>query len=231
MSFDPSVILGNAGLFAHGLLVTVAICAAALPLGFIGGVLLALALLSGRRILALPALALIELVRNIPFLIQIFLVFFGLPFLGIRLSPQVVGIAMLAVYASGYFAEIVRGAILSVPAGQREAATALGMHRGLAFRKVIFPQLLGYLIPASANLTITLIKESAVLSIITVAELTYISQMIIGRTFAPAEVFLTIALLYWALTAAVAGALDLIERRTSRFRRLERGREQIATIH
>ncbi|MDJ0950301.1 MAG: amino acid ABC transporter permease [Alphaproteobacteria bacterium] len=220
MSFDLAILTDNWRLFADGLGLTVLICAIALPLGFVLGIGLALLRLSRRGVLVAAAIGYVELIRNIPFLIQIFLVFFGLPFFGIRLDPLPLAIVALAVYGSAYFSEVVRGAILSVPRGQGEAARALGLRPAMVFRKVIFPQMLGYLIPASTNLTITLIKESAVLSVITVAELTYMSQFIIGRTFAPVEVFTAISLLYWGFTGLVAGLMSVLERRATRFARL-----------
>ncbi|MCP4328108.1 MAG: amino acid ABC transporter permease [Alphaproteobacteria bacterium] len=216
MSFDVSVLTDNWYLLAEGLGTTVLICALALPLGFIAGVVLALMRLSGIRPLPTIVIGYVEIVRNVPFLIQIYLLFFGLPFLGIRIDALLLAVIALAVYASAYFAEIVRGAVLSVPDGQHDAATALGLPFLLIYRKVILPQTLGYLIPASTNLAITLIKESAVLSVITVAELTYMSQFIIGRTFAPVEVFTAIALIYWALTATVAAILRHFEIRVER---------------
>ncbi|MGE0238690.1 MAG: amino acid ABC transporter permease [Parvibaculaceae bacterium] len=204
MSFDLAILLDNWRYFALGLAKTVLICAISLPLGFALGALLALIRLRAGPVLNAVALAYIELIRNIPFLVQVFLLFFALPFAGIRLSPMTAGIIALSSYAAAYFSEIVRGGILSIPPGQGEAARALGLSYGLTFWKVLFPQVVGYVLPAATNLTITLIKESAALSIITVGELTYMSQDVIGRTFAPVEVFTLIALLYWGLNALLA---------------------------
>jgi polar amino acid transport system permease protein len=204
MSFDLHVILDNWTMFAKGLAATLAICAIAIPVGFAFGVLVALARLRGGRIVNAIAIAYLELNRNIPFLIQVFLLFFGLPSLGLKLDATTVGVAALASYAGAYFSEAVRGAILTVPLGQSEAALALGMHYALSFRKVIFPQICGYLLPAAANLTITLIKESAALSIITVAELTYMAQYVLATNFAPVETFAALTAIYWVLSTIVA---------------------------
>jgi polar amino acid transport system permease protein len=204
MSFDLSILVDNWQYFALGLAKTVLICVVSLPLGFALGSLIALIRLRAGPVLNAVALAYIELIRNIPFLVQVFLLFFALPFAGIRLSPMTAGIIALSSYAAAYFSEIVRGGILSIPPGQSEAARALGLTYGLTFWKVLFPQVIGYVLPAATNLTITLIKESAALSIITVGELTYMSQDVIGRTFAPVEVFTLIALLYWGLNALLA---------------------------
>lgn len=212
MSFDLSVLIDNWAYFALGLVKTILICGISLPLGFALGSLIALIRLRAGPILNGIALAYIELIRNIPFLVQVFLLFFALPFAGVRLSPMTAGIIALSSYAAAYFSEIVRGGILSIPPGQGEAARALGLSYGLTFRKVLFPQVIGYVLPAATNLTITLIKESAALSIITVGELTYMSQDVIGRTFAPVEVFTLIALVYWGLNALLAQIAAWLEK-------------------
>ena len=120
-------------------------------------------------------------------------------------------------------ARLGRGAIQSIPSGQTEAGYALGLRYPLILRKVLLPQVAGYILPAAANLTITLIKESAILSAITVPELTYMAQDIIGRTFAPVEIFTAIALLYWALTVLVAAAARGLERRLTPHLAVSRG--------
>lgn len=211
MSFDLAILIDNWAYFAAGLAKTVLICAISLPLGFALGSLIALIRLRAGPVLNAVALAYIELIRNVPFLVQVFLLFFALPFAGIRLSPMTAGIIALSSYAAAYFSEIVRGGILSIPPGQAEAARALGLPYGLTFWKVLFPQVIGYVLPAATNLTITLIKESAALSIITVGELTYMSQDVIGRTFAPVEVFTLIALIYWGLNALLAQLAAFLE--------------------
>jgi polar amino acid transport system permease protein len=222
MSFDINVILDNWHYFALGLGKTILICLISLPIGFALGALLALVRLRGGRLLNSVALGYIELIRNIPFLVQVFLLFFALPFAGIRLSPMTAGIIALASYAAAYFSEIVRGGIVSIAKGQGEAARALGLTYAQTFWKVLFPQIVGYVMPASTNLTITLIKESAALSIITVGELTYMAQDVIGRTYAPAEVFALLALLYWGLTAFLAALATRLETYLQPYRGLTR---------
>lgn len=222
MSFDINVILDNWHYFAIGLGKTILICLISLPIGFALGALLALIRLRGGRLPNAVALGYIELIRNVPFLVQVFLLFFALPFAGIRLSPMTAGIIALSSYAAAYFSEIVRGGIVSIAKGQGEAARALGLTYSQTFWKVLFPQIVGYVMPASTNLTITLIKESAALSIITVGELTYMAQDVIGRTYAPAEVFALLALLYWGLTAFLAALASRLETYLQPYRGLTR---------
>jgi His/Glu/Gln/Arg/opine family amino acid ABC transporter permease subunit len=218
MSFDPQVIADNWALLARGLALTLLISAIAIPVGFLVGVVIALLRLRGGRALRGCALVYLEINRNIPFLIQVFLLYFGLPFFGLKVDALTVGIVALAAYAGAYFSEAVRGAVLTIPVGQSEAALALGLHYALAFRKVIFPQMIGYLIPASANLTITLIKESAALSIITVAELTYMAQYVLATTFAPVETFVALAAIYWVVTSSLARLFTVAEHRLQPYR-------------
>ncbi|TPJ95722.1 amino acid ABC transporter permease [Mesorhizobium sp. B2-4-2] len=213
MSFDFSVIADNWQILAKGFGNTVLMCAVALPFGFALGTVLALIRLRGGRVPTAIVSAYVEIFRNIPFLIQIFLLFYALPMFGVRLSPVVVSIGALSAYASAYSAEIIRGAIQSISYGQVEAGYALGLRYLTIFRKILVPQVLGYILPAATNLTITLIKESAILSAITVPELTYMAQNIIGRTFSPVEIFTAIALLYWGLTAFVAAISRSLEHR------------------
>ncbi len=213
MSFDTAVIVDNWPVLARGFGNTVLICAVALPLGFALGTALALARLRGGSIAATVVSAYVEIFRNIPFLIQVFLLFYVLPMFGVRLSPVTVSIGALTAYAGAYLAEILRGALQSIPHGQVEAGYALGLRYMTIFRKILLPQVVGYILPAATNLTITLIKESAILSAITVPELTYMAQDVIGRTFSPVEIFTAIALLYWGLTALVAAISRGLEHR------------------
>jgi polar amino acid transport system permease protein len=222
MIFDFTIIVTYWPKIVEGLLLTLLICALALPSGFVLGLLVCLSRMSKYRGLKNPALVFIEIIRNTPFLIQVFIVYYVLPFYGIRMEPLTAGVGCLSVYAGAYFSEIIRGAILSVPKGQSEAAQALGLPGGLILRRIIFPQMLGYLIPPMTNMGMTLIKESSVLSVITLAELTYIGQFVIGKAFAPVEMFTVIALLYWVITALFAAGMQTLEKRFTRFASLGR---------
>jgi ABC-type amino acid transport system permease subunit len=150
--------------------------------------------------------ALVEVIRNSPFLVRAALLFAVVGVQRLRLPPELIGTVSVALYASAYMAEIVRGALRSVPPGQREAADALGLRPGVRFRKVIFPQLLPFGVPASANLLATATKESAFLSAVSVAELTYAGQVVIARTFKVFEVWAIIGVLYLLLLTLFAMA-------------------------
>jgi polar amino acid transport system permease protein len=119
------------------------------------------------------------------------------------MSSTAAGILALSLYGAVYFSESIRGAILSVPKGQTDAARATGMSHQLVMRKIVFPQMMGYVLPPISNQLIGLIKDSAVLSIIAVPELTMAFQNVLGTTFAAPETFVAVAALYWLLTSVV----------------------------
>ncbi len=116
-------------------------------------------------------------------------------------------------FVSAYYSEIVRAAILALPRGQFESARAIGMSPAQAMWNVVAPQILRTLIPPSTNMTLTMMKESAVLSSITVPELTYQSLVVQGNTFAPFEVFAAVTLIYWLISAVIAEASRRLEKR------------------
>lgn len=212
MSIDISVVTFGLPLLLRGLLNTVLFSFAAIAVALVVGPCVALARLSKRSLLRHPAAVFVEILRNTPFLIQAFLFFYGLAAIGLRVNAILAGIFTLSVFGTATFSESFRGAIQSVPSGQIEAATALGMSYRQALQLVIFPQMWGYLIPSLTNQATGLIKECSVLSVITVPEVAMAAQFVIGETFSPTETYLMIALLYWALTGALTGLLSVFRR-------------------
>ncbi|WAJ28317.1 amino acid ABC transporter permease [Antarcticirhabdus aurantiaca] len=228
MTFDPAILADYWPLFLQGAWLTVRICAVAFIVGYSIGILVALAALVPSRIVRALVGAYVGLLRSVPFIIILFLVYYGLPFAGIRFPAYVTGTLALALFASAYYAEIVRGAILSLPRGQFESARTVGMSPLQAMRHVVFPQILRGLVPPSVNMTLTMIKESAVLSSITVAELTYQSLVVQGNTFAPFEAFAAVTLIYWAITVVVARLAAILEARTGTAEREDVERNALA---
>lgn len=196
-----------------GLLRTVAIVGVGFLLGASGGLLLALPLSSSRMVLRWPARAWVELIRNTPFLIQAMLIFALFGVLRLRVEPALVGTLAVALYTSAYMAEIVRGALNSIPHGQYDAARSLGIGRWSRFRLVILPQLFPFVLPAGVNLLATVIKESAFLSAVSVAELTYSGQVVIAQTFRVFEVWAIVGALYLLVVLSVLALAERLERR------------------
>jgi His/Glu/Gln/Arg/opine family amino acid ABC transporter permease subunit len=210
--FDFSAIEFGFPFFVRGVVATVMFCVIATVVGLLLGTVVALGRVSKRRLLRGLSMAFIEPFRNTPFLVQAFLVYFGLAQIGLSLSATLAGIVILSLFSAAMFAEGIRGGILSVPKGQLEAARAAGIPYLTAMRRIVFPQTISYMIPVITNLTIGLIKESAALSVISVHELTMAGQIVVGETFRPIEAYLPIAILYWLLTAAVVRAFLAFQR-------------------
>lgn len=228
MTFDPTILLRYWPLFLEGAWLTVRISAAAFVLGYAIGIAMALLALMPSRLIRAAVGIYVTVLRGIPFIITLFLVYYGLPFAGIRLPAYMVGTVALSLYASSYYAEIVRAGILALPRGQFESARAVGMSPAQAMRNVVGPQVARSVVPPSTNTTLTLIKDSSILSSITVAELTYQGLVVQGNTFAPFEVFAAVTALYWALTAIVARASRLIESRTGQAQAASVARNRLA---
>lgn len=205
--FDYSVITFGLPILLRGLLATIIYCAIGTVIGASLGLLVAMMRLSRSRILQIISTMFVELFRNTPFLVQAFLIYFGLAQWGIRLSAPVAGVVILSIYGAAQFSEIIRSAIQSVPRGQLESARALGIPYVSAMRRIVVPQSMNYLVPTMTNQVIGLIKESAALAIITVPELSMASQKVVGETFRPVETYLITAVIYWLLTTAVARGL------------------------
>ena len=148
--------------------------------------------------------AFVEVFRGTPFLMQLFLLYAGGPYVGLRLSATAAGILGLGLYSSAYFAEIFRGGFAAVPRGQIEAATSVGMPPFDAMLRVELPAALIAAVPAIVNMLIVLSKETVVLSIITVPELMYQMQTMAAETFTAFDAIFAMAVFYWILVEAVS---------------------------
>jgi polar amino acid transport system permease protein len=157
--------------------------------------------------------AYVDFIRGTPLLIQIFLVYFALPVIGIDLPEFWAGVLALSLNAAGFIAEIVRAGVGSVEKGQAEAARSIGMRHRQILLYVLLPQSLRAIVPPATNELIMLFKGSALLSVISVYELTRAGQAIIAVHFAPFEIFLLIALYYYFTVSILAALSRWLERR------------------
>jgi His/Glu/Gln/Arg/opine family amino acid ABC transporter permease subunit len=219
MTLDFSSIAQYWPVFAEGLFLTLAASLLALAIALALGAVLAVCRLSRSRLASSAALVFVEVMRDLPFMVLVFLIFYLLPALDIRLPPFEVGVLTLGLYEAAYFAEIIRGAILSVPKGQMESARAIGMSRAQAFRHVIFPQMMGYFLPPVTNQAVMVVKDSSILSTITVVELTMSGRIVVTYTVAPIEIFLIISILYWLICSGLSRAGAWLERALQPHRR------------
>jgi His/Glu/Gln/Arg/opine family amino acid ABC transporter permease subunit len=191
--------LYDAILLLQGLGNTVLLCLGGLGLGLLIALFVGLARASRIRCLWVPAAAYIEIIRDSPLLMQLYLVFFALPLLGFQVPILVAGMATLMVNSSAFLAEIVRAGIQSVGKEQWEAARGLGMGYVQAMRYVVLPQAVRVMIPPGVGLLIGLIKDSSIISVISYLELTRVGQILTEKTFLPFQVFGIVAVLYFIL--------------------------------
>ncbi|MEA3283715.1 MAG: amino acid ABC transporter permease [Synergistota bacterium] len=159
------------------------------------------------------AAAYIYVIRGTPLLVQLFLIYFGLPSLGINLPAFVAGVIGLGINSSGYVGEIVRGGIEAVPKGQWEASKMLGLSYLRSMRYIILPQAIRNMLPAIGNEFVTLIKESSLLSTLAITELTMAGQQVRSVTYASFETFIAVGIIYLCLTSSTSFALQLLEKR------------------
>lgn len=213
MTLDMSMLNQYGPLLLSGLWVTIRVCALASCIAIAFGLVLALLLLSKYRIARWLVTAYVECVRSLPILVILFLLYYGGPSFGLMLEAEPVGVLGLGFYGAAYFAEIFRAGFLAIPPGQIEAAQMVGLSRVHILRRIQLPQMMGLILPPSVNQLIVLVKESAVLSIITVPELTKNATQMANETFAAVEPYLAIAILYWLLIEAISRLGIFIERR------------------
>jgi polar amino acid transport system permease protein len=217
MSFDFAVILQYLPRLFSGLVWTLGMSIAAYAIAITLG--LAIALLYGlkSRPLCIVLRIYIEFMRGIPILVVLFLLYYAGPTFGLRLDATLVGIAGLGLYGAAYFAEVFRSGLENIRPGELEAARMLGMNRLQIIRRIEVPQMFSAVMPSLINQLIMLVKESAVLSVITVPELTSVTTKVVTESFRVTEPFLVMAAMYWLLIEALARGGRAIERRLRRY--------------
>lgn len=210
---DVSLVQRVFPFFVEAAWITIEISALALALGLVVAFLIAAAKMSRSVLLRAFGTAYVSLFRGTPCLIQLFVLYFGGPQVGINLEPFAAGVIGLGLNIGAYMAESIRGAVLSVDRGQTEAARSIGFSRLQTMRKVVLPQAARLMIrPLGVN-AVALVKGSALVSTISVVELTYTAQRYIGSTYKPFEIFGVAAMLYMLIVYVVARIVDLLDRR------------------
>ncbi|MGW8313112.1 MAG: amino acid ABC transporter permease [Desulfuromonadales bacterium] len=204
----------RAGPLMVGLWNTLWISASASLVGMIIGLITGLCRVSKNPTLRSLSIAYIELIRGTPLLVQIFIFYF---FLGtvLDISRIIAGISALAIFAGAYVAEIIRAGIQSIPKGQMEAARSLGMNVTQAMIYIILPQAFKRTLPPLAGQFISLIKDSSLVSVIAITDLTKSGREVITSTFATFEIWFVVALLYLMLTSVLSQVISWVERRLS----------------
>jgi His/Glu/Gln/Arg/opine family amino acid ABC transporter permease subunit len=217
MPFDVTVLTRYWPIFLKGAGVTLYVSAVATAAGLALGLVVAVCLMSLVTALRGAARAYVEALRGTPLLVQVFLVYYALPEAGIRLGAIPSGVVAMSLYMSAYAAEILRAGMLSIHRGHVEAARSLGMSYTQTLRRIVLPLMVSLVLPPLTNEFTNLIKWSAVLSVVTVPELTYSAQEVVGITFSPVEAWITVTVLYWGLNDVFVHCARLLERRAARY--------------
>lgn len=195
---------------------TLGFALAAMVLGLTLGFLVAMARLSRVALLRAASGVYVSFVRGTPLLVQIFVIYYGLPSLGLTFSPVVGGVLALTLNAAAYLSETLRSAIQAVPPGQREAALSLGLNARQTLWLVVMPQAARVALPSLGNSLISLVKDTSLVSVITVVELMRSAQLVVARTFEPFGPYLMAAIVYWVICSVLEVGQRLLERRLSR---------------
>jgi polar amino acid transport system permease protein len=199
----------------EGFGITIGVGLSAMVLALVGSLLLLAPRMAKSPLIRVPVESYIELMRNTPLLLQIYLIYFGLPLLGFFPSEFLCGVVGIALQHTAFLVEILRGGIESISRRQWEAASAIGMRRLATFRYVILPQTLLRVMGPLGNQLIILVKDTSLVSAIGVMELTMVGKMAIERSAVSIEIFMAVAMFYLALTTLLGAVLRLIEQRTA----------------
>lgn len=183
-----------------------------LALGFV----LAVARISRWRLIQWPAAVYVSLMRGTPLLVQIFVVYYGLPSVGIEFSPLMAGVLTLSLNASAYLSESLRGAIAGVGKGQWGASYSLGLTYPQTLYYIVVPQAIRIAVPSMSNTLISLIKDTSLVSVITVTELMLSTKEIIAVTFRPLPLYIAAAMVYWFLSLCFEALQHRLEQRLAR---------------
>lgn len=202
------------GLFLKGMGITIELAVISIVLGLILGIILSLMKRSKIKVISLIAKMYIGFIRDTPLLVQIYIVYIGLPMvLGIDVPDFVTGVVALTLYSAAYIAEIIRSGIDSLPLGQSEAAISLGMSKRRVMTDIILPQAFKNILPALGNQFIGNVKDSSLVSVLGISDLMFSAQTVRGSTALGLQPMLVASLLYLVMTWLLNSVLAYIERR------------------
>src|SRR4051812_37960243 len=201
----------------EGLTGTIPLSLASFVLGLLIALVVALMRISGNRFLAGAARAYVSVIRGTPLLVQLFVIFYGLPSVGVVIDPWPSAIIAFSLNVGGYAAEVIRAAILSVPKGQWEAGHTIGMSHGQTLQRIILPQAARVSVPPLSNTFISLVKDTSLASLILVTELFRKAQEIAAPTRDFMVLYVEAAAIYWVICLFLSSGQSLTERRLDRY--------------
>jgi polar amino acid transport system permease protein len=200
----------------RGAVTTVQLTVVSMALALVAGLVLALMRLSRSRPLRLLSGAYIEIIRGTPLLVQLFIIYYGLPQYGIRLEAFAAGVIGLSMNYSAYLAEVYRAGILAIDKGQWEAGGSIGLSRAALLQYIIVPQAARIVLPPVGNYFISMLKDSALVSTISIIELMRAAQLRVAITFRAMDIYLVVALIYFLMSYPCSVLIRYLERWTSR---------------
>ena len=212
--FEMSYAISALPILLSGIKLTILIAVAGLGIGFFIGAVAGIAKCSSNKWLYWIAAVYVEIIRGTPLMVQALYIYFALPMmLETKIDPIAAGIIAIAVNSGAYIAEIVRGSIQSIDKGQVEAGRSLGLNAFQTFLYIVWPQAFRRMIPALGNQFIISLKDTSLLTVIGVGELTRQGTIVVSSNFRAVEVYTTVALLYLVMTLTISLVLRLVERR------------------
>lgn len=214
MDFNFALVASSFPLLLEGALVTIKITALSVGFGLLIGLVASIARMSKLWLVKMLASLYVDFIRGTPLLVQIFIIYFALPMItGVRVDPLVAAITACSINSGAYVAEIFRAGIESIDKGQMEAGRSLGMTWGQTMYYIIVPQAFKRVIPPLGNEFIAMLKDSSLVSVIGFEELTRRGQLIIARTYGSLEIWLSVAVIYLAMTFVISRFVAYLERR------------------
>ena len=218
MPFNWDLVWSSFGpIIAGAVTGTIPLTLASFAFGLALALLVALMRLSRNAVVSGAARFYVSVIRGTPLLVQLFVIFYGLPSLGVKLDPWPSAIIAFSLNVGGYAAEVIRAAILSVPKGQWEAGHTIGMSRGQSLRRVILPQAARVSVPPLSNTFISLVKDTSLASLILVTELFRNAQQIAAFSQEFMVLYLEAALVYWVICLALSSGQSVLEKRLDRY--------------
>jgi len=198
----------------QGLRMTLIISVSSILFAMVIGLVVSLMRLSGVKVLDIISKTYVDIIRGTPLIIQAFFLYFGVPdLLNIRIDNLTAGIIIMSLNAGAYMSEVFRGGILSVPYGQTEAARSLGLSNAKTMRKVIIPQAVKNMVPAFVNQMIISLKDTSLLSVIGLGELTQRGQIVVAATYNSFEIYFIIGVMYFVMIKLISLLGDFVERK------------------
>jgi polar amino acid transport system permease protein len=203
----------------QGALLTIAVSLLSFGLALVLGLATGLARISRLTVLRVVAACYIQFIRGTPLLLQLFFIYYVLPYVGIVLSPFVSGATGLTLNYAAYMAEVFRSGIQAIPKGQWEAGASVGMSRRLMLRRIILPQAVRIIVPSLGNFFVSIFKDSALVSVITMRDLMFSGQLLASATYKHFEIFTMVAVIYFMISYPTAKFVEWIEARIDITRR------------